>query len=245
MGPLFESDSVATIAHRGGANHRPENTLAAFDYAVDLGADMLELDIHRTADDHLVVHHDPTVDRTTDGSGAIADMPLETLQSLDAGYGFGPDDEPSPYRDLQIPRLETVLERYSVPMVVELKDDRIDPASFVGVLERTGRLESVVIGGFDDELLAAVRERAPVVSGLGMAESRALVDDPTMDPPAEVLFPPVELLTADVVQTGHDAGLTVVPWTVNEPSEMERAIDLGVDGIVTDDPKRLLSLQSG
>lgn len=126
--PFFtKQDGVMVIAHQGGEWLRPSNTLVAFDNAVELGVDVLEMDIHQTQDAVIVLMHDATVDRTTDGSGAIKEMSFAEIRELDAGYYWTDDDGATyPYRGLgfQVPTLEEMFQRYpEMRMNIEIKQE--------------------------------------------------------------------------------------------------------------------------
>src|SRR5689334_12883384 len=127
---LLSFDRVVAIAHRGGSALRPENTLLAFDHAASLGVDGFECDVQLSRDGEAVVIHDPTVDRTTDGTGAVKDLTADELARLDAGARFGADRQwPYRGRDTGVPTLLSILKRYpDVPLVVEIKSDRLEVA---------------------------------------------------------------------------------------------------------------------
>jgi glycerophosphoryl diester phosphodiesterase len=177
-----------TIAHRGGAAEAPENTLRAFHAGLEAGCEGIEFDLHVTADREIVVIHDPTVDRTTDGTGRVSEMSLEEVRSLHAGWHFSPgrgtaagDDlgrsetghRSFPLRDddaddLRVPTLREVLAAFpGVPMVMEVKEGEGDEAyvdEVAEVLAEFERSEDVVVGSFRDPVVAAFRRRAPDVS---------------------------------------------------------------------------------
>jgi glycerophosphoryl diester phosphodiesterase len=165
-------------AHRGGAALRPENTLAAFDHALALGADGLELDVRLTRDGEVVVHHDAVLERATDGHGAIAARSLAELASLDAGYRFAPSGASGfPFRGqgIRIPTLREVLGRYpGVPLVIELKGAQ--PALARGVVElvrAASAVDGVSVGSFYSGVLKAIRRMEPAVAtGASREETR-------------------------------------------------------------------------
>lgn len=239
-------DGVTNVAHQGGNSLRPGNTLPAFRHALEVGADVLEMDLGRSADGEIVVVHDVTVDRRTDGTGRVNQHTLAELKALDAAYGWSPDGETFPYRGegVEIPTLAEVLAAFpEAPLLLEPKHGRVPPATLLEFLETAGRLDDVVIGSFEDDVLAEVREIASEVpTGLGAREGRQFVqttrpDEPRYEPPGELLFPPYRIVDAAVVAKAHRVGLEVLPWTVDERAEMERLVDAGVDGILTDDPE--------
>ena len=240
------------IAHQGGDLRRPGNTMPAFRHALDVGADVLEMDLWLSADDEIVVIHDSTVDRTTDGSGRVDSMTVEELQRLDAAYNWSPDGgETYPYRGegIRIPTLSAVLEEFpDVPLLLEPKHESVPPAILLEYLDSENRLDQVMIGAFEDETVEEVRRLAPdVPTGLGPKEGRQLLlttrpDERHVDVEGELLFPPYEAVSRSIVERAHRVGLSVYPWTVNDRDAMERLYGHGVDGIITDDPETLADL---
>ncbi|NDJ76654.1 MAG: glycerophosphodiester phosphodiesterase, partial [Chloroflexi bacterium] len=170
-----ENDGFLVIAHRGGAGLRPENTMLAYEYAVELGVDVLEMDVHSTADGVLVMLHDDTVDRTTDGTGAVIDLTFEELQELDAAYNFTPDPDAEtveyPYRGtgVTIPTLEAVLEAFpDTTLSIEIKQSEppiVEPVC--EMLREYDRTDTVIIGAFDTDTVDAFREVCPEVPTSG------------------------------------------------------------------------------
>ncbi len=239
------------IAHRGGALLRPEHTLLAYDYALEIGADAIELDLQASADGVVVVIHDATVNRTTDGAGRVDSLSFEALQDLDAAYRFEVGGAPA-YRGqgVKIPSFEEVLTRYpGACMSLELKTDSLTTAAAVlASLDAHDAAGHVLIVSFIDEPLAYIRmERPDVLTGLSLTE---MVEFLTLDEstaadwraPGHIWQPPMTSVRADTLARAHAAGLIAQPWTVNAPADMTRLLDLGVDGIITDDPSTLLGL---
>jgi len=225
---------VYVIGHKGAAGYAPENTLMSFHKAVELGADMVELDVHLCATGEPVVIHDDTVDRTTDGSGRVRDLSLDDLRRLDAGGGE------------RGPTLVEVIEEMSgrAALNVELKG--------LGCVDRVHEVISDAVG---DDL---VSQDGLLVSSfhLGMLEwIRALSDDVRLgvlvgDAPGKVLEftqrvgaysinPYHKRMSLEFVSSVHGLGLKVYPWTVNEPGDIARAKAMGVDGIISDYPERV------
>lgn len=250
-GNLLLSDRLLNIAHGGGLALRPEETLPAFEHALAVGADVLEFDIHASADGVLVAIHDDTVDRTTEGTGAVKDKTLAELQALDAGYRFTTDGgQTFPYRGMgiAIPTVEEILAAFpDAYYVIEIKQSEppiVD--ALLAILSDHGALERVVVAAFEAETVQAVRAAAPeVFTSLGGAELIAFnanLGNPDYAPPAGFLQPPWELVSAEFMAFAHELGLKVHPWTVNGAVAMEDLIALGVDGIMTDDPELLAGL---
>ncbi|MGB5811857.1 MAG: glycerophosphodiester phosphodiesterase [Polyangiales bacterium] len=257
---LLRCDGVVlNIAHRGGRRIRPEHTLVAYEQALAEGADVLELDLHATSDNVIVVMHDDTVDRTTDGSGAIKEMTFAELRMYDAGYNFTTDDGATyPFRGmgLLVPTLEEVLEAFpDVPYVIEIK--QADPSIVDGFVEITRSFEVVdQINGasFNDDVLQELRAAAPEmetsfsedeVAAFFFESLKPEGIDPSYVAPAEFLqVPPtrgaLEVVHEGFVPAAHSLGLKVHVWTINDEEEMRTLIeDFGVDGVMTDDPPTL------
>lgn len=246
------------IAHRGGALLWPENTLYAFERAVALEVDMIEMDIHASADGHLVVIHDDTVGRTTNGTGRVGDFSLEEIQSLDAGYHFSPDGTAFPHRGkgLRIPALREVLERFrSVPLLIEMKH-ALPPMEddLCGLIEEFGAEDRVIVASFHHEALVRFRQRCPSVpTSASRQEARRFVmaqrtgTARILRPRAAYLQLPEYaegrlLLTASLIRAANATFAEVHAWTINDEEAMRRLIELGVDGIVTDRPDLLKAL---
>ncbi len=239
-------------AHRGGALLRPENTLAAFDHGLALGADGLELDVHLSRDGVVVVHHDAMLDRTTDRRGPIAGCTAAELDRVDAGYWFTPaggDGYPFRGQGIAVPRLREVLERYpAVPLIVELKVNQEALAErAVDEVRAAGAEERVVFGSFGRRVLAAVRRRAPRIrTGASRGEARwalyrswlrwPLGDAPYRDLQLPERSGSTTVVSPRFVDYVHRAGLPLNVWTVNDPGDVRRLASWGVDGIISDRP---------
>lgn len=249
-----------TIAHRGGRGLRPENTMLAFHHAVELGVDAIECDIRATRDGTLVVIHDETVDRTTNGSGRVMDVTYAQLRSLDAGYRWAttPDAADHPYRasGIVIPTFNEVLETFpGMPFIIEIK--QADP-SIVGalgtLLRRTGRDQNTIVASFHGEVIAGFRKEFPEYATSG-AESEIrhfvvmnkLLLGRATRPRMDALQVPdrirrVPIVTPRFVRVAHAHGLPVHVWTINDEPRMRRMLDMGVDGVITDRPDLLLKV---
>lgn len=259
---LATGEDLRHIAHRGSMYLWPENTLRSIERSIETGADIVEIDLDVTADDTIVVFHDRTVDRTTDGTGDIADHTLEEAKELDAGYNFPPEmedayvgaavdheflppDEQHPYRGqgIEIPTLEEVFELVpsDYPLLLDVKRDRPDPGRIAELIEAYHRVETTMIGAFETSFLEAMRAELPELeTGLGAAEVRQLLftmraSEHRYDPSVEFFFAPHRTVRESLVDRAHRNGMSVLPWTVNDPKDMERLAGLGVDGILTDD----------
>ncbi len=227
------------IAHRGASGTCPENTLAAFRRATALGVDMIELDVQLTRDEAVVVIHDWTLDRTTDGYGPVRHRSLAEIGRLDAGSWFGPA-----FVGERVPTLEEVLAAVPVPLNVELKpagDDGLE-GRVLAVVMAAGSLERVVFSSFELPALERLRSRsrgatlavlwetAPIIEAVQWAERVA----------ATALHLRKDTLTPEALAEAGVAGLPVRVWTVNDRSEMARLATLGVEGVFTDYPERFL-----
>lgn len=238
------------IAHRGGGALRPEETLPAFANAAALHADVLELDVHTTADGEVVCIHDDTVDRTTDGAGAVHGLTFAELRALDAGYRFTTDGGATfPYRGMGItvPTLAEVLAAHPAAWFsIEIK--QLEPGVVDEVLEvvdASGAASRVVLVSFHDAVVRQIRARRPdLVTGMSLAEFVAFARlrpaaEETYVPPATISQLPAGSVTAEVVARAERFGVRLHAWTVNDREAMERLLDLGVHGIMTDDPALL------
>jgi glycerophosphoryl diester phosphodiesterase len=250
---VFFEDRVLNIAHRGGARLRPEHTIAAYENALTIGADVVELDLHATADGVVVCLHDATVDRTTNGTGTVRDMFFQEVHSLDAGYRFTRDRGATyPYRGagLTIPTLDEALDLLGeVPLSVEIKQSSPPIVEQVmATFEAHGAVENGIFVAFDSRPVQAIRERNPEALTAFTAQEiltfGTLTDEtlPSYTPPAMFIQPPQELVDAAFMARANALGLRVHAWTVNDRAEMHALIDAGVSGIFTDDPETLEEL---
>lgn len=253
--------SLEVHAHRGGAGLAPENTLAAFRKALDLGVDALEMDLHVTRDGVVVVIHDETLDRTTDGRGDVGELSLEAVKRSDAGGKFAPA-----FRGERIPTLREVIDlvkasgngRVRLDLELKYHQDRPGkPGDFVErvleILGDTSFTERVNVISFQHPSLAKVKALEPRLRTGLLASGDKGPEDPVALVRrfrADYYSPNFRLVTAEAVAALHQAGIPIVPWTVNEAAEMRRLMALGIgelagDGIATDFPDRLLNLLSG
>jgi glycerophosphoryl diester phosphodiesterase len=245
------------LAHRGASAVAPENTLEAFRLAVQMGAGGLELDVHQTRDGHVVVIHDPTLDRTTDGAGAVSEMTFDELRKLDAGHNFSPDGGSTlPYRglDQRIPTLHEVLRKFpGVVVNIDMKADRpgIEAAILAVLREADAQGRALVVSSRH----GAVRRFRRISEGrISTGASRwetgvfyALVRlhlEGLVVPAYDALqVPPrhrgIPLVTRRFVEAAHARGVRVDAWTINEADAMRRLLELGVDVIMTDRPETL------
>jgi glycerophosphoryl diester phosphodiesterase len=247
---LLSLETPVVIAHRGGAGLRPENTMAAFENAVRLGADAVECDVHLSKDDEVVVIHDDTVDRTTDGRGKVSSFTADELSRLDAGASFrDPDGRSWSQQGIGVPRLEQVLLALpSTPLVIELKgaDPRI-AAPVLDVIRRAGREPDVVIGGFSHAVLTEFRRLATSIpTSASTAEVRSTLRrawfrlSPRQSGCRLYQLPPRyhgrRILRPSLARLLRGAGFPIHAWVVDEPEQMRMLLSWGVTGLISDRP---------
>jgi glycerophosphoryl diester phosphodiesterase len=242
---MTERPRFLRIAHRGASGHCPENTRSSFLRAIELGADMVELDCQMTRDGAVVVIHDETLDRTTNGRGRVIDRTLKEIQALDAGSWFSPL-----YAGEEVPTLEDVIAllRGKVGLNLEIKGDdqpgRLE-IQCVGTLVSMRFFDDTVFSSFSARRMRTLREISPeariaVLIDTGMSSAEGF--DLAAELAAEAVHPERSLVKRELVGAAHDRGLEVRVWPVNDLRHMESLVDLGADGIFTDYPDRLLGL---
>ncbi|MDR0285669.1 MAG: glycerophosphodiester phosphodiesterase [Propionibacteriaceae bacterium] len=232
------------FAHRGASGYAPENTLAAFRLASDLGADGVELDVQLSKDGEVVVLHDETVDRTTNGTGWVKDLTLRELQALDASLGN------ETYPGATIPTLDEVFDALAdspLTINIEIKDSRV---AYPGLAEKVLAMIDerdweyrVTISSFNHMTLAHIRQIGSLVY------TGVLFDDILFEPWnyahqlwATALHPPLEYVdsVANLLREAHNSLLEINVWTVNEVADIDRMLTRRVDGIITNYPDRAL-----
>jgi glycerophosphoryl diester phosphodiesterase len=234
--------SILNIAHRGASGTSPENTLAAFRAAITAGATMCELDVQPTRDLALVVIHDDTVDRTTDGQGAVAEMTLAELKRLDAGVRF----KYGPRRGEQIPTLDEVFAATAgqCALNIELKAGQLEK-EVVALMRKWNALGTSMVSSFDWGALARMREVEVAVRVGVLAEKNVpQMFDAAARLSAYAINPRFDLVTSELCNTAHARGLKVLVWTVDAPELMRLLIGYDVDGIMTNYPARLQEVLS-
>jgi glycerophosphoryl diester phosphodiesterase len=226
--------------------HAPENTMASFRKGWELGAGLLELDIHVSADKALVVIHDETLDRTTNGAGFIKDLSVEQIKAVDAGSWYGPE-----FAGECVPLLGEVIEwaRGKIGLAVEVKCGPIFytdiDALLVRELEVRDFVDQVLVISFDHPLLRRIKTLQPQIK-TGMLYGARLLDpvQAARAVGADAVRPRHDYLAPEDVEPLHRAGIAVSPWGVQEEWAMRRAIGMGVDSMGTNYPDRLLRLLS-
>ena len=250
------------IAHQGGEGVWPGDTIFAFENAVEIGSDVLEMDAHITKDGQIVLMHDETVDDTTDGTGLIEDMTLNEIKRLDAAYDWSADDGATfPFRGqaIQVPTLEEVFEKFpQMRYVVEIKltQNPIDKP-LCDLIRQHQMQDRVLVASFHDTAMKNFRATCPeVATSASRTEVRNYVllgkaflwgfvvpDYQTVQPP----YDPedslgITIMTERFIRESHAKNIRVEPWTVNDPELMSQYIEWGVDGIITDRPDLMMDV---
>lgn len=238
-----ERKQVENVAHRGATGYAPENTIAAFDLAVDMKADYIEIDVQRSKDGELVLIHDTTVDRTTDGTGKVGDLTFEQLRSLDAGSWKGEQ-----FAGELIPTFEEILDRYhgKIGILIELKAPELYP----GIEEQVAEVlkernldkpqnEKIIIQSFNFESVKRVDQLLPKVPVGVLTSNRA---DTTLEALQEFstyadwFNPSYGIVTEELVNRVHSQGMQIGSWTVRSQEAADFLFEMGVDAIISDYP---------
>nr|WP_245837362.1 glycerophosphodiester phosphodiesterase [Virgibacillus phasianinus] len=254
--PVFASSDVTTvstqkqqqmvnIAHRGASGHAPENTMVAFEKAFEMKADYIEIDVQMTKDGKLVIIHDTTVDRTTDGTGNVGDFTLNELQQLDAGSWFGKE-----FAGVKIPTFKEVLDAYrgKIGILIELKSPELYPGIEEKVAEvlKTYHMDKpsnnkIIIQSFNHESVQISKALLPnvphgVLAGLSWADvtDEQLAEFATY---ADYFNPNMNIVSSNLVNRVHDKGMKIYPYTVRTQRQANNLFELKVDGIITDFPE--------
>ena len=261
MKPAFLTPMPVVVAHRGDSMHYPENTLPAFLSAVKMGIDVVETDVHLSKDGVLVIWHDPTLERNTDGAGRIEDHTLAELKRFDAGYTFTKDGGRTfPFRGtgVQLATLEEVLQacpgqRFNIdlksktPAIVD---------EFINVIRRNKSENRVVGASFHISNLKALRVKAPeiptsittveVLLYLFLQKTHLLPR--RLAKGRQIIFQVpvrqwgIEVITPGFIKAFHERGAVIQVWTINDESEMRRLFGMGVDSVMTDDPATVIKV---
>jgi len=263
--PYYEgAERPLVIAHQGGDGVWPGDTMYAFEKAVEIGADVLEMDAHITKDGHIVLMHDETVDDTTDGTGLIEEMTLDELKQLDAAYDWSNDGgQTFPYRGqgIQVPALAELFEKFpQMRYVIEIKlTEKPVDKTLCALIRQYDMQDKVLVASFHDEAMERFRETCPEVATsasrgevtkfvlLGKVFLSGLVApgyesiQPPFDPKESMNIP---IMTKRFIREAHAKNIAVEPWTVDDPQLMEQYIEWGVDGIITDRPDLMVEVLS-
>jgi len=223
------------VGHRGASGSEPENTIRAFDRALSMGADMIELDVHICSSGELVVIHDSTLERTTNGSGEVREHTYSELEPLDAGKGE------------RVPRFASVLDRFlgRIGLNIELKGEgtgmslarEMDGLS----LQNPGPVPALLVSSFKPMELMDLRSARPDIPvGVLFEESPDVFLDFAEELGAWAVHPRMDVVSEGLVKETHRRNLRCITWTINSRIDMEKAVSLNVDGMITDHPDRLL-----
>ena len=247
MKNMKKAESFATpwiIAHRGFKAKYPENTLVAFQAAMDLGIPMIELDVMLSRDRKLVVIHDATLERTTKGHGPVHDRTLEELKQLDAGSWFHTE-----FKDERLPELTEVIEMANSRVIlnIEIKSEAYEAhhppdaveRQVVGLVKQKKAQDAVLISSFSADILKQI-SKMPDPPALALISSDP-VDDHTIqlckDINAFSWHPNQKIVTPDQVEKFRTAGLRIFPYSVDTQEDYSKMLDFKVDGVITDDPE--------
>ena len=220
---------ILRIGHRGAAGHAPENTIGSIRKSISLGVDFVEVDVQRTRDGRLVLMHDSRVDRTTNGSGLIAEMTWAELQLLEAGHGE------------RIPCVEAALAAASgrAGVILEAKTAGIG-VDLCKTVQASAFSAPVIYASFLDAEILAIRRIDPHAKTMALMECAPLTGAAfAREAEATAVGLALESATAELLIALHEAGLEVLLYTVNEPSMIARAIEVGADGVISDYPERV------
>lgn len=254
-----DSDHPLVIAHQGGDGLWPGDTMFAFQNAADMGVDVLEMDAHITKDGVLVLMHDETVDRTTDGTGEIESMTLDEIKQLDAGYDWTPDEGATfPFRGqgVTVPTLEEVFQAFpNMRMTIEIKKTNVSISKpFCNLIRKHTMQDKVLIASFHDDRLKEFRAECPEVA-TSSAKNETTVFVLLTKPFLGGFYSPkffslqvpeessgITVMTPAFVNAAHERNIAVEPWTINDEETMKKFITWGVDGIITDRPDLMLQI---
>lgn len=238
---------MINVAHRGASGHAPENTMSAFQKGVDMKADYIEIDVQMSKDGELVIMHDTTVDRTTNGTGAVKDLTLEEMKQLDAGSWFS-----EKFAGEKIPTFEEVLNEFrgKTGILIELKS----PERYPGIEEKVAKAliernmhkpsnKKIVIQSFHHESIKTSKELLPllphgVLLGGGWA---GVTDEQLADfaAYADYFNPTISIVTPELIDRVHAVGMKIYPYTSRSQEQAYELFSLNVDGIITDYPEHV------
>ncbi len=259
MQSKFLTPKPVVIAHRGDSTNYPENTLPAFLGAIELKVDIIETDVHLTKDNKLVIWHDYTLERNTNGKGTVEEHTYKELQKLDAGYNFTKDNKTFPFRNknIKIITFEEALincpnQRFNVDL--KTKDTLIVDKCYE-VLERQNAFDRVCIASFSSKNIKTMRKKYPkvitsatvgeIVSsifktklGLNFKKKNPLI----IQPPSKGKL--IKVTTPRYIKNMHKNNHIIQVWTINKEKEMRDLLKMGIDAIMTDNPRLLIKVKN-
>lgn len=234
---------VDNVAHRGATGYAPENTIAAFDKGVEMKADYIEIDVQRSYDGQLVIIHDTTVDRTTDGTGKVKDLTFDQLRSLDAGSWKGEQ-----FKGEKIPTFDEILDRYhgKVGILIELKAPELYPGIEKQVADKLiernldkPQNEKIIIQSFNFESMKLTNDLLPKVPIGVLTSNRAHTTEQALQEfatYADYFNPSYGIVSKELVDQVHGLGMKIQSWTVRSQEAADFLLEMNVDGIITDYP---------
>lgn len=243
---MWQSDVPLVIAHRGASMFSPENTLSAFQLAAELGADAIELDAKLSSDGHIVIHHDATLERTTNGEGTISGHSLTELKHLDAGSHFDPS-----FADERIPTLREVFEHFGDTFLINVEMTNYAhpfdglPQKVVHLVREFGLEERVLLSSFSPIALWKAHRLAPEIPlGLLVGSHEPVMIRRCLNyfSPHDAFHPQIGIVSSASIDEMHAKGKQIFVWTMNDEACLREIFLGGVDGVFTDDPR--LALQS-
>ena len=243
LSELKTAKRLLIIAHRGYRAKYPENTLVAFEEAIEAGADMIELDVLLTKDRKMVVIHDESLDRTTNAQGPVRDYTLSELKTLDAGSWFD-----ARFKGERLPTLEEVLELVDkrIPVNIEIKRSAYEPhhpadaieKQIVELVTRKNAVENVLVSSFEWQVLEPLRamKEAPAIAILSGGSNEDNPLEACRNLGAFSWHPRSLMLEKEHVREMHETGILVFPWNMDTLEDIERVLEMDVDGVIVDDP---------
>lgn len=247
-------NQMLKIAHRGASGLAPEHTMVSFDLAKKMDADYIELDLQTSKEGMLIVMHDPTVERTTDGTGAVNDLTLKQIKELDAGSWFNeeyPEHARDEYIGAKVPTLEEVFQRFgkNINYCIEIKEPELNQGiekKLLDLIRTYGLEEQTIVQSFSEESLKKFHQMEAEVPLI------QLISRPNLGRKAKKQLEAVQTyaigvgvnmnrINEDYVKQVNKRGLRIHPYTINSKEDMSRMMDWGVTGIITNFPDRLNS----
>lgn len=213
---------MQVIAHRGASFFEPENTIRAIEKAIKMGANFVEVDVRKSKDNKLVIMHDPDINRTTNGKGFVKDYTLQELKKLDAGHGE------------KIPTLDEVIAcvKNRIKLVIEIKE----PGTEGKILEKINEnnLENTILTSFYHNSIKNARKINPSIdAGIIFACQPVDVSQMAFNASANMIFPSYRYINEDMIKQAQNNGISVYPWTIDDPEIFKKFVEMGVDCIVT------------
>ena len=235
---LAQGGEIMVTAHRGASGYCPENTLSSFKKAIELKAGIIELDVHRSLDGEIVVIHDDKVDRTTNGKGKVKELTLKELQSYDAGAWFAPE-----FKGEHIPTLREVIKliKGKILLNIEIKAEGCEEG-IVKIVKEEKIIDQIIVSSFHHQFLKKIKKINPQIKTAALVTYSPDLKSIVEDIKADALNIRWEFLNESILKKAHQLGLEVNVWTVNDREAMKKMIELGVDGIITNYPDKLLEL---